>query len=45
MLLYYGHNNPYFSKNNQMRFIPHGTVDNNLGTDRFAGSKALDPYY
>ena len=27
------------------RLIPQGTVDNNLGPDRFAGPKALDPYY
>ena len=28
-----------------VRLIPQGTVDNNLGPDRFAGPKALDPYY
>ena len=28
-----------------IRLIPQGTVDNNLMPDRFAGPKALDPYY
>ncbi len=29
-----------------IRLIPQGTVDDNsLGPDRFAGPKALDPYY
>ena len=28
-----------------IRVIPQGTVDNNLGPDRLAGSKALDPNY
>ncbi len=27
------------------RLLPQGTVDNNLGPDRFAGPKALDPYW
>ncbi len=27
------------------RVIPQGTVDNNLGPDRLAGPKALDPNY
>ena len=27
------------------RVIPQGTVDNNLGPDRLAGPKALDPYH
>ncbi len=26
-----------------IRFIPQGTVDNNLGPDRLSGPKALDP--
>ena len=26
-----------------IRFIPQGTVENNLGPDRLAGPKALDP--
>ncbi len=26
-----------------LRVIPQGTVDNNLGPDRLAGPKALDP--
>ncbi len=28
-----------------IRVIPQGTVDNNLGPDRLAGPKALDPNY
>ncbi len=28
-----------------IRLIPQGTVDNNLGPDRLAGPKALDPNY
>ena len=28
-----------------MRLIPQGTVDNNLGPDRLAGPKALEPNY
>ena len=28
-----------------IRLIPQGTVDNNLGPDRSAGPKALDPNY
>ena len=28
-----------------IRLIPQGTLDNNIGTDRLAGSKALDPNY
>ena len=28
-----------------IRVIPQGTVDNNLGPDRLAGTKALDPNY
>ena len=28
-----------------IRLIPQGTVDNNLGPDRLAGQKALDPNY
>ena len=28
-----------------LRVIPQGTVDNNLGQDRLAGPKALDPNY
>ncbi len=28
-----------------IRVIPQGTVDNNLGPDRLAGSKTLDPNY
>ncbi len=28
-----------------IRFIPQDTADNNLGPDRVAGPKALDPYY
>ncbi len=24
-------------------YLPHGTVDNNLGLDRLAGPKTLDP--
>ena len=28
-----------------IRLIPHGTFDNNLGPDRLAGPKALDPNY
>ena len=30
---------------NTIRVIPQGTVDNNLGPDRLAGPKALDPNY
>ncbi len=30
---------------NTLRVIPLGTVDNNLGPDRLAGPKALDPNY
>ncbi len=30
---------------NHIRVIPQGTVDNNLGPDRLAGTKALDPNY
>ena len=29
----------------KFRVIPQGTVDNNLGPDRLAGAKALDPNY
>ena len=29
----------------KIRLIPEGTVDNNLGADRLAGPKALDPNY
>ncbi len=29
----------------KIRVIPQGTVDNNLGPDRLAGPKALDPNY
>ncbi len=29
----------------RINFIPLGTVDNNLGLDRLAGPKALDPNY
>ncbi len=28
-----------------IRVIPQGTVDNNLGPDRLAGPKAVDPNY
>ncbi len=28
-----------------LRVIPQGTVNNNLGPDRLAGPKALDPNY
>ena len=28
-----------------VRITPQGTVDNNLGPDRLAGPKALDPNY
>ena len=28
-----------------IRVIPQGTVDDNLGPDRLAGPKALDPNY
>ncbi len=28
-----------------LRVIPQGTVDNNLGLDHLAGTKALDPNY
>ncbi len=28
-----------------IRVIPQGTVDNNLGPDRLAGRRALDPNY
>ncbi len=45
-LLYQIHDN--FQKVNQLthiRLIPQGTVDNNLGPDRLAGQKALDPNY
>ena len=28
-----------------IRVIPQGTVDNNLGPDRLAGPKAIDPNY
>ncbi len=31
--------------NLDQRVIPQGTVDNNLGPDRLAGPKALDPNY
>ena len=31
--------------NGSLRVIPQGTVDNNLGPDRLAGPKALDPNY
>ena len=31
--------------NGHIRLIPQWTVDYNLGPDRFAGPKALDPYY
>ncbi len=30
---------------NPLRVIPQGTFDNNLGPDRLAGHKALDPNY
>ncbi len=32
-------------KNCVTEVIPQGTVDNNLGPDRIAGTKALDPDY
>ena len=36
---------PSFSLICVIRFIPQGTVDNNLGSERLAGPKALDPIY
>ena len=30
---------------NPIRVVPQGMVDNNLGPDRLAGAKALDPNY
>ena len=32
-------------KNVSLTVIPQGTVDNNLGPDRLAGPKAIDPNY
>ena len=36
---------PTTTKTKYIRVIPQGTVDNNLGSDRLAGPKALDPNY
>ena len=35
----------FSAKINNIRLIPHGTFDNNLGLDRLASPKALDPNY
>ena len=40
-----GHRGRTVADNKAIRVIPQGTVDNNLGPDRLAGPKALDPNY